>query len=193
MPAAIPIAASMAGAAVSSSMNKGSSGGGGGTVSKDPWGPAAPHLERTLNEGGLLQAYQQQNPFNQLQQTGYQNMFTDLDAFRGQNNGLMQFANQLMGANYQRGQQSTPAGLLAAQSRQGMGQNPQAGLLAIPQGDSYGRLNWQELNPWTATGGPRVAQKPAGESEEERRRREEAERNRAAATAFYSPGDSGGD
>jgi hypothetical protein len=177
MPAAIPIAASVAGAAVSSSMNKGSSGG--GTVSKDPWAPAAPHLTNTLDRAGLLQEYQMQNPWNPMQQTAYQNTFTDLDAFRDQNNGIMGLANKLMGSNYQRGQQ--PGGLLSMPQQMPMQARPQGllgpGVFSIPQGQRYGQVNWQEMNPWTATGGPRIEKKKE-ETDEERKRREEEERKR---------------
>jgi hypothetical protein len=180
MPAAIPIAASVAGAAVSSSMNKGSSGG--GTVSKDPWAPAAPHLTNTLDRAGLLQEYQMQNPWNPMQQTAYQNTYTDLDSFRDQNNGLMGFANKLMGSNYSRNQ---PQGGLLSMPQGGqqmqMQGRPQGllgqGVFSIPQGQKYGQLNWQELNPWTATGGPRIEKKKE-ETDEERKRREEEERKR---------------
>ena len=132
---------------------------GGQQVSKDPWGPAQQPLKDTLEEARRLQLYQQQNPWNSLQQTGYQNTFTDLDAFRQQNNGLMQMANRLMGSSYQRGQAPT-GGLLAQQA-----QPQQAGLLgnvfSIPQGQQYGQLNWKELNPHTATGGVSLAPTPA--------------------------------
>ncbi len=100
MPGAI---APIAGSIVGGLMSDGDSGG--QQVSKDPWGPAQQPLRNTLDWGQMLQGYQMQNPWNALQQTAYQNTFTDLDAFREQNNGLMGFANRLMGSNYQRGQQ----------------------------------------------------------------------------------------
>lgn len=159
--------APIAGAVVGGLM---SDGGGGQSVSKDPWGPAQQPLKDTIAQAQALQAYQQQNPWNSLQQTGYQNMFTDLDAFRGQNNGLAQFANRLMGTNYQRGAPSQPAGLLSQmqpQQSQSMGLlSP--GIFSIPQGQQYGQLNWKELNPNTATGGlgvskPKEEQAPTAE------------------------------
>lgn len=164
------VAASVAGAAVGGMMSKGGgSGGGGGTVSKDPWAPAAPWLEDLLKQGQGLNGYYQQNPFNALQQTGYQNTFSDLDAFRGQNNGLMQFANQLMGSKYAR--QPQQSGLLGGQQQMGrpmgqqMSQQPQGllsqGVFSIPQGQQYGQLNWRELNPYTATNG--IPQKPVAD------------------------------
>lgn len=74
------------------------------TATKDPWAPADPYLRGSLTTGGNLERYYQQNPFNRLQQQGYQNLFSDLDQFRGQMQpGLMNFANQMMTSNYQRG------------------------------------------------------------------------------------------
>jgi hypothetical protein len=153
--------------------------GGGQQVSKDPWAPAQKPLQNTLDWGQMLQQYQMQNPWNPMQQVAYQNTFTDLDAFRDQNNGIMGLANKLMGSNYQRGQQ--PGGLLSMPQQMPMQARPQGllgpGVFSIPQGQKYGQVNWQEMNPWTATGGPRV-NKPKEETEEERRRREEEERNK---------------
>lgn len=135
------------------------------TQSKDPWGPAQKPLQNNLEQLQQLQAYQQQNPWNNLQQTGYQNTFSDLDSFRNQNNGLMQFANQMMGQRYQRGQPQSGL-LIQQQMPQQMGQQmgqPQGllsqGVFSIPQGQQYGQLNWRELNPYTATNG--IPQTPA--------------------------------
>lgn len=152
---------------------------GGQTVSKDPWGPAQKPLTNTLDRAQQLEEYQRLNPWNSLQQTGYQNTFTDLDAFRGQNNGLMQFANRLMGTNYQRGVPSQPAGLLSQMPTQQM---PQTGLLSpgifsLPQGAQYGLVDAarfrDELNPWTATNGIKAPEAPKGETEDEKKKREQ--------------------
>lgn len=163
----------VAGAVVGGLMGGGESGG--QTATKDPWGPAQKPLANTLDRAQLLQNYQEQNPWNSLQQTGYQNTFSDLDAFRGQNNGLMQFANRLMGTNYQRGMPSQPAGLLSQAQPQQMAQTGllSPGIFSIPQGQQYGQLNWQELNPHTATNGIGVAKPPAGETEDEKKKREQ--------------------
>ena len=84
-------------------------GGGQQTATKEPWAEAAPWLKQNIAQGQNLQAHYQQNPFNQLQQTGYQNLFSDLDSFRNQMApGLMQFANQAMNGGYQRPQYSRP-------------------------------------------------------------------------------------
>lgn len=174
MPEAVigPVAGAVAGGLMSD-------GGGGQQVSKDPWAPAQKPLMNTLERAQMLQDHQMMNPWNPMQQVAYQNTYTDLDAFRDQNNGLMAYANKLMGSNYQRGQQ--PGGLLSMPQQMPMQARPQGllgpGVFSIPQGQKYGQMNWQELNPWTATGGPRIEKKKE-ETEEERRRREEEERNK---------------
>lgn len=99
MPEAIigPIAGSVVGGLMSD---------GGGeqqTATKEPWSAAAPWLRQQLEQGHNLQAYYQQNPWNNLQQTAYQNTFSDIDNFRSSMApGLMDFANRLMGQNYSR-------------------------------------------------------------------------------------------
>lgn len=184
--------APIAGAVVGGLMSDG--GGGGQQVSKDPWGPAQEPLRNTLNNASQLEAYYQQNPFNPMQQTAYQNTFTDLDAFRGQNNGLMQFANQLMGKQYQRGQVPSGGLLSMQQGQQMQPQQMQAqpqGLLSpnifsIPQGQQYGQVNWKELNPWTATNGIKANEKPKETDEEKERKRKEAEdQARRSAGEYY--------
>ena len=149
------------------------------TASKEPWSAAAPWLRENLRTGQGLQNYYQQNPFNPQQQTAYQNIFGDLDAFRNQMApGLMGFANRLMGGSYQRGGSTAGAnggGLLAggAQPTGGMmgagssdmnqalqqllgaqqGQQGQqtlnSGLFQVPQGQSYGKIDWAAQNPFT--------------------------------------------
>jgi len=186
------IAGPVAGAVVGGLMSDG--GGGGQQVSKEPWAEAAPWLKETLRTGQQLQNYYQQNPFNPMQQTGYQNTFTDLDVFRGQNNGLMQFANQLMGKQYQRGQ-APSGGLLSMQQPAQTMQAPPQGLLApnvfsIPQGQQYGQANWKELNPWTATNGipsTPVAEKPTDKSPEDLAR-DEWERRRISGEGYRGEG-----
>ena len=97
------VAASVAGAAVGGLMG-GDGGGGSQTASKTPWDPAIKPLTNSLNTGQDLERYYQRNPFNRLQQQGYQNLFTDLDSFRNQiAPGMMQFANQMMQSDYKRG------------------------------------------------------------------------------------------
>ena len=129
------------------------------TASKEPWADAAPWLRENLRTGQGLQNYYQQNPFNPQQQTAYQNIFGDLDAFRNQMApGLMGFANKLMGGSYQRGGSTAGAnggasmcGLLGGgqQGGQQAPQSMQGGLFQVPQGQSYGKIDWAAQNPFT--------------------------------------------
>ena len=195
------VAASVAGAAVGGMMSGG--GGGGGEVNKAPWDPAIKPLQNSLTTGTALENYYQQNPFNPLQQAGYQNLFADLDNFRNvMAPQAMAFNNRMMNTNYQRkpagtelggaftpinasqflppeqrqpqggmqglGSMGSAASMLAGQGGGEMGYNKpmqvtNAGLLSggepfgmsvlAPNSMSYGLLNWQELNPFTATNG----------------------------------------
>ena len=267
MPAAI--IGPVAGAVVGGVMNKGKGGGGSQTASKEPWAEAAPWIKDNIKTGQDLQRYYQQNPFNSLQQTGYQNQFADLDQFRNQMApGLMNFANKLMGSNYQRASAGTeigatnpyaaqammPAmlqkqayqasqggwqsgaqgtqgalgkisGLLgqSGQSMQSTGPNglpaswngtgavpldgpvtqtslladplygrptgastPSGGLLSAPQGQSYGMLDFQQLNPHTATNGIQAMPKPmADEKTIQQLVQEEMDRRAAAQVDPY--------
>lgn len=159
------------------------------TAAKEPWAPARKPLINSLNTGQELERYYQQNPFNAIQQTAYQNLFGDLDAFRGQNAGVMDFANRLMGTNYSRsgapGQVGGMAGMLGNTMRQpsmgrgGMGAvsgllGPGGGMgggpFAVPQSRQFGLLDFAALNPYTS-GAVKPTDKPSVESDEERIRR----------------------
>ena len=150
MPEAVaPIAGSVIGGLM------GDSGGGSQqTASKEPWAPVQPWLLENIDYGRGLQSHYQQNPFNQLQQTAYQNTFGDLDAFRNQMApGLMNFANNLMGSSYNRSRAGTErSGLLGSQGYYGpYAQNGRVNqVFSVPQGQTYGLLNWAALNPHTA-------------------------------------------
>lgn len=100
------ILGSVAGAVVGglgSKGNKGSS----QTTTNEPWAPIQPILQDLANEGKDLNQFYQQNPFNAIQQQGYQNQLGDLDFFRNTlAPQLLGFANGQMNANYQR----APAG-----------------------------------------------------------------------------------
>ena len=90
-----------------------SSGGGGGSqkTSNEPWEPTQEWLKDNIKTGRKLQGYYEQNPFNSLQQRGYENLFGDMDNFRSNiAPGLMGFANNLMGSNYQRKAAGTELG-----------------------------------------------------------------------------------
>lgn len=133
-----------------------SDGGGGQTATKEPWAEAAPWVKQNLKTGQDLQQYYQQNPFNQQQQTGYQNLFSDLDRFRSQMApGLMQFAENAMTGSYQRPQYSKPGDAGYGGNRTAS-QGPGAGLAGLlsmgqqPAQASYGLLNFNESNPYTS-------------------------------------------
>lgn len=103
------VAASVAGAAVGGMMSGG--GGGGGEVNKAPWDPAIKPLQNSLTTGQALETYYQQNPFNPLQQAGYQNLYADLDNFRNvMAPQAMAFNNRMMNTNYQRKPAGTELG-----------------------------------------------------------------------------------
>lgn len=169
MPAAIlgPIAGSVVGGLMSDG------GGESQTASKEPWEPARKPLINSINTGQDLERYYQQNPFNPLQQQGYQNLFADLDQFRGQMAPqLMQFANGMMNSNYQRGPRNSqmemmprqPQGLMGQMAQNKPMQMQQGGLMGLlgqnfgaPQAGAYGGggagglLNFSQLNPFTST------------------------------------------
>ncbi len=176
MPSAIlgPVAGAVVGGLM------GDSGGGQQTATKEPWAEAAPWLKQNIKTGQDLQQYYQQNPFNQQQQTGYQNLFSDLDRFRNQMApGLMQFAENAMTGSYQRPQYSKPGDAGYGGNRTAS-QGPGAGLTGLlsmgqqPAQASYGLLNFKESNPFTAQNGiPAAPVKQTGETDEERRRREQ--------------------
>ena len=130
MPAAI--VGPVAGAVVGGVMSDG--GGGQQTATKDPWGPAQKPLQNSLNTGQGLEAYYQQNPFNPLQQAGYQNLYADLDNFRNvMAPQAMAFNNRMMNTNYQRKPAGTELGgafnpINAAQFLPPEQRRPQGGL-----------------------------------------------------------------
>lgn len=190
MPAAIlgPIAGSVVGGLMSDDGEQ-------QTATKEPWSAAAPWLRQQLEQGQNLQAYYQQNPWNNLQQNAYQNTFSDIDQFRNaMAPGLMDFANRLMGTNYSRGgatarmpmgnmQQTKPqamSGLLSGQS------GGQSGPFSVAPNRSYGLLDFKALNPYNGALKPAEIKQPDHQTIEEAvqaeidRRQREAERNSGA-------------
>ncbi len=167
MPAAIlgPIAGSVVGGLMSDGEQQ--------TATKEPWSAAAPWLRQQLEQGQNLQAYYQQNPWNNLQQTAYQNTFSDIDNFRNSMApGLMDFANRLMGQNYSRGgtqpmgnmQQTKPHamnGLLSGQS------GGQSGPFSVAPNRSYGLLDFKALNPYNGALKPAEIKQPTQQTIEE--------------------------
>ena len=201
MPAAIlgPVAGAVVGGLMSD--------GGGGeqqTATKEPWAAAAPWLRDNIAQGQNLQAYYQQNPWNSLQQTGYQNTFSDIDNFRNSiAPGMMDFANRLMGTNYSRGgttMQNKPqampqsvaqsgnggmlSGLLSGAGQQSRGSS---GPFSVSPGQSYGLLDFNALNPYNGALKPDQIKQPdqqtveqAVQAELDRRQREAQQSDRFA-------------
>lgn len=184
MPAAIlgPIAGSVVGGLMSDGEEQ--------TATKEPWKDAAPWLRENIAQGQNLQAYYQQNPFNQPQQTAYQNTFSDIDNFRGNMApGLLDFANRLMGQNYsrqggQQWQQMQTKPMMQASPMQGqqvglLQQGPQQGPFSAPKGQRYGLLDFQAMNPYNNALKPAEIKRPdqqtieqAIQAELDRRQRE---------------------
>lgn len=128
----------VAGAVVGGIMGGGSGGGSSQTASKEPWEPAAPWLRQQIQDGQDLERYYQSNPFNSLQQTGYQNLFSDIDNFRSNiAPGLMNFANGMMNSRYQRAPAGTELGASNPYSQQGV-RGPMTN--AMPMGGQGGGL-----------------------------------------------------
>lgn len=177
------------------------------TATKEPWKPTQRLLTNSLNTGEGLERYYQQNPFNVIQQTAYQNLLGDIDSFRGQNAGVMDFANSLMGTNYSRsgspGQMGGMSGLMSNGMRPQQGGAAQglAGLLggsggmgspgpfSVPQGRSYGLLDFTALNPFTSGAIPApVAEEKPPEKTPEDLAREEWERRRISGEGYRGEG-----
>lgn len=153
------------------------------TTKQEPWGPAQQYLIDNLATNKQLQDWYQQNPFNPQQKQAYQNLFADQDNFRGNvAPGLMQFANNMMGSQYQRQAPARPGGgagytggLLGPMQQQQ--QAPQGGLLApnrpgpfsVAPGTPYGQINWNAQNPFYKT--PEQLAETARLAEEDRLRK----------------------
>ena len=173
------IAGPIAGAVVGGLMSDGEQ----QTATKEPWSAAAPWLRQQLEQGRNLQAYYQQNPWNNLQQNAYQNTFSDIDQFRNSMApGLMDFANRLMGTNYSRGgatarmpmgnmQQTKPqamSGLLSAWNGLLSGQSGgQSGPFSVAPNRSYGLLDFNALNPYNNALKPAEIKQPDQQTIEE--------------------------
>lgn len=194
MPAAI--LGPVAGAVVGGLMSDG--GGEQQTATKEPWSAAAPWLRQQLEQGHNLQAYYQQNPWNNLQQTAYQNTFSDVDQFRNSMApGLMDFANRLMGQNYSRGgatarmpmgnmQQTKPqamGGLLSLLSGQSGGQS---GPFSVAPSRSYGLLDFNALNPYNNALKPAEIKQPDQQTIEQAIQAELDRRAAAQVDPYYA-------
>ena len=180
------------------------------TATKEPWSAAAPWLRENIAQGQNLQAYYQQNPWNSLQQTGYQNIYGDLDNFRNSiAPGMMDFANRLMGTNYSRGgatMQNKPqampqsvaqsgnggmlSGLLSGAGQQSRGSS---GPFSVSPGQSYGLLDFNALNPYNGALKPDQIKQPdqqtveqAVQAELDRRQQREAQYGGSAAFGGFA-------
>lgn len=136
MPSAIlgPVAGAVVGGLMSDS------GGGSQQVTKnEPWGPAQEPLKNILSDSEKLRQYYQQNPFNQLQKTSYQNLYGDIDNYR-QNMApsMMALSNRLMNSNYQRAPAGSELGGFL-QPERGMGAGMAPGMSGMGQAASGGQ------------------------------------------------------
>ncbi len=180
------------------------------TATKEPWSAAAPWLRENIAQGQNLQAYYQQNPWNSLQQTGYQNIYGDLDNFRNSiAPGLMDFANKLMGTNYSRGgatmqnkpqamprsgAQSGNGGMLSSLlSGAGQQSRGSSGPFSVSPGQSYGLLDFNALNPYNGALKPDQIKQPdqqtveqAVQAELDRRQQREAQYGGSAAFGGFA-------
>lgn len=192
MPAAI--LGPVAGAVVGGLMSDG--GGEQQTATKEPWSAAAPWLRQQLEQGQNLQAYYQQNPWNNLQQNAYQNTFSDIDQFRNSMApGLMDFANRLMGQNYSRGggttarmpignmQQTKPQAMNGLLSGQSGGRFGGQGLFSVAPGRSYGQIDFNALNPYNNALKPAEIKQPDQQTIEQAIQAELDRRQREAVRA----------
>lgn len=191
MPAAI--LGPVAGAVVGGLMSDG--GGEQQTATKEPWSAAAPWLRQQLEQGRNLQAYYQQNPWNNLQQTAYQNTFSDIDQFRNSMApGLMDFANRLMGQNYSRGGATArmPMGNMQQTKPQAMGgllsglSGGQSGPFSVAPNRSYGLLDFNALNPYNGALKPAEIKQPTQQTIEEAIQAELDRRAAAQVDPYYA-------
>jgi hypothetical protein len=164
--------APIAGAVVGGLM---SDGGGSQTASKEPWSEAAPMLKYNLKRGQELQKAYEQNPFNSLQQTAYQNQFSNLDRFNNDlTPALMRQISGLLGSNFQL-PQSYQQGPQPQQAPTGLLSPPQTAQTAQYAKPSFGLIDWTALNPYTNGSIPaEPAKNPAADEEERKRREQEA-------------------
>lgn len=148
-----------------------SDGGGSQTASKEPWPEAAPMLKYNLKRGQELQKAYEQNPFNSIQQTAFQNQFSNLDRFNNDlTPALMRQISGLLGSNFQLPQsymqapQQAPTGLLSP---------PQTGQTAQYAKPTFGLIDWAAQNPFTNGSIPAAPAKDPAADEEERKKREQ--------------------
>ena len=140
MPAAlVPIAGAVAGSVVSGALNKGGGGGSSQTTTNEPWSAVQPWMKENIEKGQKLQGYYEQNPFNQLQQNSYQNLYGDLNNYRQSiAPSMMGLANRFMNSNYQRAPAGSELGGFL-QPERGMGSGMAPGMGGIGQAGGSGQ------------------------------------------------------
>lgn len=128
----MPSAIGQIGGALVGGLFSDSGGGQSQSQTREPWGPAQQGLKDVLGDATKLREYYKQNPLNQIQQTGYQNLLGDLDNYRQSiAPGMMGLANRFMNSNYQRAQAGSElGGFLQPERGLGAGMAPGMGLAA---------------------------------------------------------------
>lgn len=123
------------------------------TQTREPWKPAQPFLLSNLQKNADMQKYYEHNPFNQQQRTSLDNIFSDLDTFRGATApNLMMFANNAMTGGYKRPQFSSPGRAGYSPNRSSFGPNSggpgggMGGAFGSINGSNYGKQDWQSNN-----------------------------------------------
>lgn len=130
------------------------------SASREPWAPAQPWLKSNIDTGQQLQAYYQQNPFNALQQQGYDNLFSDLNNFRSNMApGLLGLANSMTGSNYQR--QQGPVGSIGYSNPSNSQPSQSSQPVAPFSMPAASPINWQAMNPFSSIKPPAAPAAPA--------------------------------
>ncbi|WEM00101.1 hypothetical protein [Delftia tsuruhatensis] len=136
----MPSAIGQIGGALVGGLFSDSGGGQSQSQTREPWGPAQQGLKDVLGDATKLREYYKQNPLNQLQQTGYQNLYGDLDNYRQSiAPGMMALSNRLMNSNYQRAPAGSElGGFLQPERSMGAGMAPGMGGLGQAAGQGTG-------------------------------------------------------
>lgn len=148
-------------------------GGGGSTASKEPWSEVAPWLKNNVKKGEQLQGAYEQQPFNALQQTAYQNAFGDIDNFRANlMPALMQQAAGML-PGFKLPASYGPAAVQGA-FNPGLSASGGGGGGAAAPSQFFGQIDWKALNPY-ANGLIAAQETQTSEQTEEQRRQQEQE------------------
>lgn len=149
MPAAIPIIGAVVGAAgsMAAANKQAKATKQAADNAKAPWSEAQPWIQENMEAGQQLQDHYKQNPWNSLQQTGYQNLYGDIDNFRSSiAPGLMNYANGLMNTNYQRQAAGSELGASNPYSSNIAGRQSQGLLSSQPSNTANMQFSTQPLN-----------------------------------------------